>query len=261
LSLDTNTDIYKQIQNTLCMKASNVVSQQSADGYGYRDLKSHPALKAAQVVVELLRGKFNFNSVLDVGCGVGLWLKAYESQGISDIMGLDGVWVPQENIVVTKDKFKTHDLTTPFSLGRKFDLVMCLEVAEHLPEVSADILLDSLVAHGDLIMFSAAIPGQGGFCHVNEQYQEYWIARFKNRGFTAYDAIRPLIWNHPSVPYYYGQNTLIFSIKPLNSPLEFVANIIHPELYARKCDPRNYSIRKIVNSLPFYLSRLLRFMK
>lgn len=240
------------------MKNSSVVSQQSADGYGYRNLEIHPAKKAATVVVGLLRGLFSINSVLDVGCGVGLWLKAYETQGISDILGIDGMWVPKENLVIGKDKFKTHDLTAPFSLGRKFDLVMCIEVAEHLRETAADTLVDSLAAHGDLIMFSAAIPGQGGFCHVNEQFQDYWIARFRARGFVAYDPIRPQIWKHPDVPYYYGQNIIIFSRKKLELEENFIANIIHPELYLRRSNPKNYSLKSIVKNIPFYVKRQWR---
>ncbi len=240
---------------------STAVSLQSADGYGYRDLAHHPATAAARVVVHLLRSRLTFGSVLDVGCGVGLWLREYQAQGTADVFGLDGPWVPQENLTIPADKFRTHDLTTPFRLGRQFDLVMCLEVAEHLPAASADVLLDSLAAHGGQILFSAAIPGQGGFQHVNEQLQDYWIERFRGRGFTAYDVIRPLVWNHPVVPYYYAQNALVFSRTPLPFPTEFIPSPIHPEIFRRKSDPRNYSLKAILRHLPFYLSRLLKSAK
>jgi SAM-dependent methyltransferase len=238
-----------------------LLSVQSADGYGYNDIAHHPAAAAARVVVQLLRSRLTFTSVLDVGCGVGLWLSEYQTQGIADIYGLDGPWVPQDNLVIPADKIRNHDLTTPFKLDRQFDLVMCLEVAEHLPESAADGLLDSLTAHGGLILFSAAIPGQGGFQHVNEQFQDYWIKRFAARGFTAYDLLRPLIWNHPAVPYYYAQNALIFSRQPLPFPTEFMPNPVHPELYRRKCDPRNYSIKTIILHLPYYVIRYWRKSK
>jgi SAM-dependent methyltransferase len=240
------------------MNSTNVVSLQSADGYGYRDLAHHPATAAARVVVKLLRERLSFSSVLDVGCGVGLWLNEYRTQGIEDVFGLDGPWVPQENLAIPRDRFRTHDLTQRFQLGRRFDLVMCLEVAEHLPAESADTLLDSLAAHGDLILFSAAIPGQGGFQHVNEQLQDYWIERFRRRGFTAYDVIRPVVWNHPEVPYYYAQNALVFSRKPLPFPTEFIPSPIHPEIFLRRNDPKNYSLRAILKNFPFYLRRFFR---
>jgi len=235
--------------------ASLVVSRQSADGYGYLDVAHHPPTAAARVVVRLLRSRLAFGSLLDVGCGVGLWIREYQAQGVSDVFGIDGPWVPRKNLVISPEQFRSHDLTTPFRLGRTFDLVMCLEVAEHLPAGSADVLLDSLVAHGGLILFSAAIPGQGGFEHVNEQLQDYWIERFRARGFTAYDALRPAIWNHPEVPYYYAQNALVFSRIPLPFPTEFISTPIHPELYRRRSDPKGYSLRAILRHLPFYQSR------
>jgi len=233
-------------------------SLQSADGYGYRDLAHHPAIAAARVVVELLRSRLIFRSVLDVGCGVGLWLREYCTQGVEDVFGLDGPWVPKENLAIPAENFLTHDLTMPFQLGRQFDLVMCLEVAEHLPAASADVLLPGMAAHGGQIFFSAAIPGQGGFQHVNEQLQDYWIERFRAREFTAYDVIRPLIWNHPNVPYYYAQNALVFSRTPLPFPTEFIPSPIHPEIFRRRSDPRNYSLKAILKHAPFYLRRLLK---
>jgi len=94
-------------------------------------------------------------------------------------------------------------------LGR-FDLAMSLEVAEHLPPASAPVLVDSLVSHAPVVMFSAAIPFQGGEHHVNEQWPEYWASLFHERGFWVVDCLRREIWSHPAVNWWYAQNLLLF---------------------------------------------------
>jgi SAM-dependent methyltransferase len=236
--------------------SDSILVQQSAAGYGYDAVAAHPAAAAARVVVALLRQRLTFGSVLDVGCGVGLWLREFQAQGVADVMGLDGAWVPSGNLVIPSLLFRVHDLTKSFRLQREFDLVVCLEVAEHLRADAGEVLIDSLVAHGSLILFSAAVPGQGGFLHVNEQPQDYWIERFRRRGFIAYDVLRPALWNHPQVPYYYAQNALVFARDPLPYPTEFIPTPIHPELHRRRTDPRTYPLGPVVRLLPHYARRV-----
>jgi hypothetical protein len=88
-------------------------------------------------------------------------------------------------------------------LDRKYDLAICLEVAEHLPVSSAGTLVDSITRASDLILFSAAIPLQTGTHHINEQWQDYWAALFDQRGFVASDIVRPAIWGRPDVRWWY----------------------------------------------------------
>ena len=107
--------------------------------------------------------------------------------------------------------FVPHDLTTPFSLGRRFDLVQSLEVAEHLPAHLADRFVADLVAHGDVILFSAAVPHQGGEHHVNEQPPEYWRRRFADRGYAAYDWLRPQLRHDRRVERWYRFNSVIYA--------------------------------------------------
>ena len=128
--------------------------------------------------------------------------------------------------------FKAHDLRTPFTLNRKFDLAICLETAEHLPESSSDVLVSNLVSHADRILFSAAVPGQGGQNHINEQWPEYWEAKFAVHGFYFQDTIRPLIWTNPKVEWWYRQNIfLVERKKPLSFPFNSLS-VVHPELLA-----------------------------
>ena len=226
-----------------------------ARGYGYADPAEHPARDAAQIIVPLLRERLGFQSVLDVGCGVGIWLMEFQNQGAIEILGLDGEWVPKDKLLIPENAFRVHNFKTPIRLERKFDLVLSLEVAEHIPEKFANDFVESLTAHGDTIVFSAAVPGQGGFQHVNEQLQDHWITRFGKLGFRAYDVIRPAIWSNPRVPFYYAQNILVFSRRPLPFPTEFITSPIHPELFGRRTDPRNYSLRAVIRNFPSYVAR------
>lgn len=168
------------------------------------------AARSASVIVPIVTDLMTVTSVLDVGCGTGSWLRAFQEQGVLDIVGLDLDTVPEEALVVDPAGVQRADLTAGFALDRRFDLIVCLEVAEHLPGQSAEPLLDAFAAHGDVVLFSAAIPGQGGNGHVNEQWQSWWAERFEARGYQVFDVIRPTIWMHPDVRWWYQQNTVLY---------------------------------------------------
>jgi SAM-dependent methyltransferase len=169
----------------------------------------HAAESSAQVIVPLVANLIQPRSVLDVGCGDGTWLDAWRRTGVDDYFGVDGGEV-QPVLRIPADGFSPRDLTAPLDLGRRFDLVQSLEVAEHLPASAAEEFVRSLVGHGDAILFSAAIPHQGGTGHVNEQWPDYWAHLFSRAGFTVYDWVRPRIWGNDRVAWWYAQNTLLF---------------------------------------------------
>ena len=150
------------------------------------------------------------NTVIDVGCGVGTWLAVVAENGVVDVWGIDGDYVDTALLQIPEERFLPHDLTKPIHLERRFDLVLCLEVAEHLPADSAPTLIDSLVSLGPVILFSAAIPYQGGTHHVNEQWPEYWARHFAARGYVPVDCVRRQIWQLDDVQWYYAQNILLF---------------------------------------------------
>jgi SAM-dependent methyltransferase len=163
----------------------------------------------ANIVVPLLIDMYNPNSVLDLGCNIGAWLKAFELNGVCDVLGLDGDNMITD-LVIDKSKFLSHDLTTPINLKRRFDIVLCLEVAEHIDEVYSNILINNAINHSDLIIWSAAIPGQGGYNHFNEQPVEYWIAKFEKKGFKYTNLSNTL----PLLPHdYYRKNAIEFKRK------------------------------------------------
>jgi hypothetical protein len=149
-------------------------------------------------------------SVIDVGCGEGIWLSVARQHGISRVKGVDGDYVNRERLAIPADQFVAHDLTKSFSDGNRYDLVMSLEVAEHLPESAAAGFIDTLTGLGDVVLFSAAIPFQGGLDHIHLRWQSYWAGLFSDRGYAAVDVLRPVIWEDERISFWYRQNTLLY---------------------------------------------------
>jgi hypothetical protein len=129
---------------------------------------------------------------------------------VGDVLGVEGSWVSAASLRIPTDRVLTHDLNAPLKLENVFDLALSLEVAEHLSPSSADTLVASLVAAAPAVVFSAAIPRQGGTGHINEQWPEYWASKFKAHAYVPVDAIRPRIWLNANIAWYYRQNMMIF---------------------------------------------------
>ncbi len=207
----------------------------------YAGHEAGSASSAARVVPLLIRA-LRPQSVLDVGCGTGVWLAAFAAEGVADYLGLDGDYVESGTLRVPRERFRAHDLTKPFELGRRFDLALSLEVAEHLDAAVADQFVACLVRHSDKVCFSAAVPGQMGTHHVNCQPLSYWCRIFGNHGYGLRDCIRGNIWDDPRVEWWYAQNTVLFvkegsldgeadrHISELGHPRP--VDIVHPKLMA-----------------------------
>ena len=112
---------------------------------------------SARVILPILCERIQFQNVVDVGCGIGNWLSVFVEKGISDVVGVDGSYVDRQMLRIESRCFVEHDLTLPLHLERRFELAMCMEVAEHLPEASANTLVESLVGLSDQILFYQAI--------------------------------------------------------------------------------------------------------
>lgn len=132
-------------------------------------------------LLDFVLDRFRPRSVLDFGCGTGRTLDLFLERGL-DAHGVEGS-ARAISLARRPDRIRRHDFEKPLDLRRKFDLLWCFEVVEHIRPAKADLLLDSLARHSDLVVISAARPGQGGDGHFNEQQPEYWIKRMKSRGF------------------------------------------------------------------------------
>ncbi|NES18038.1 MAG: class I SAM-dependent methyltransferase [Symploca sp. SIO3E6] len=201
---------------------------------------------SAEQIIPLILEKFPCNKIVDVGCGDGTWLKVFKELGAEEILGFDGDYVTPNILVIPQENFVACQLNKPLKIQKVFDLVVSLEVAEHLSDESAEIFIDSLTKLGKVILFSAAIPDQGGVNHINEQWPEYWVNLFQKKDYVVLDWIRPKIWNNNSVAYYYRQNILMFVEKNyLKNNNSLVSNtvdiwkcddsscisVVHPGLY------------------------------
>jgi glycosyltransferase involved in cell wall biosynthesis len=169
-----------------------------------------PTRYAATVVKTILEQWFPFDSVLDLGCGTGNWLSCFASGGKRDVLGLEMEDTTPDDLEIDADRILRLDLGLPVDLRRRFDLALCLEVAEHLPAEQAATLVENCVRHADVVLFSAALPGQRGLHHVNEQPPEYWATLFARHDYAVVDALRPRLWNDSRIPIWYRQNMLLF---------------------------------------------------
>lgn len=127
---------------------------------------------------------FSPESVVDIGCGAGGYLSAFQQRGLK-ILGIDGSTAVLDYLLIEKQFFKIADLRNPIDFEQKFDLALCIEVAEHLDKEFARNLVGTVVSASETVIFSAATPGQGGWDHVNEQPHSYWIELFKQHRFEA----------------------------------------------------------------------------
>ena len=167
--------------------------------------------RSAEVIVPLVCELVRPRSVVDVGCGRGVWLRAFSQNGVESILGLDGDYVSSEKLAIPDECFRAQNLAHRIRLDRRFDLAVNLEVAEHLPESRAAGLVEELTHLASIVLFSAAIPGQTGTDHINEQWPWYWQALFSERGFRLLDPIRPRIRHDKRVKWWYRQNLLIYA--------------------------------------------------
>ena len=175
----------------------------------YQTIREGSARSAA-AVVPLIVDLLHPASVVDVGCGTGAWLAHFVELGIGDVLGLEFGDLDGGLADLDPSRIRRVDASQPFRLERTFDLVMSLEVAEHLPEESAAGFIGSLTRLGPVVLFSAAIPGQGGTGHLNEQWPGYWARHFADNGFAALDCLRGRIWSDTRIEWWYRQNLLLF---------------------------------------------------
>jgi len=202
--------------------------------------------RSAEAIVPLAMTLIRPRSVVDIGCGAGSWLSVFREHGVEDVLGADGEWVDRALLRIPERQFSALDLEKPFRLGRQFDLAMSVEVAEHLPARCAEVFVDSLARLAPVVLFSAAIPFQGGAKHLNEQWPDYWTAYFHAQGFAAVDCLRKKIWRNADVDWWYAQNLLLFVrrdylethpvLKNAAEPAAPPLPLVHPKKYLELVD-------------------------
>jgi SAM-dependent methyltransferase len=185
----------------------DVISPYSSEFYS---IQQSGSVASADIVVPHVLSLFPVSSVVDVGCGVGGWLEIFDRHGIKDYLGVDGNYVPRNMLRIPKDRYLAADLRALPKLNRSFDLACSLEVAEHLPAECSQQFVAVLVSAAPVVLFSAAVPRQGGTSHLNEQWPSYWASLFARHGYVAVDCVRPAIYENERIEWWYRQNLLVF---------------------------------------------------
>jgi len=212
----------------------------------YTDRHTRTQYAAEAILSQVIEVRPSIASAIDIGCGVGTWLNVLQKYGVGDIQGVDGPWVEQKYLEIPSECFRAYNFQNAeieISFNRRYDLAICLEVAEHIPQSKANAFVRNLTTLSDLILFSAAIPGQGGLGHINEQWPSYWASLFLENGYVAKDILRFRFWNDNEIPLWYRQNIILYVSE--KNPIEVeealtvdmrVMPIVHPALLKSKTE-------------------------
>jgi len=205
------------------------------------------SVRSANIILDILFKLYKPSSVVEFGCGRGGWLAAAESLGSKVLKGFDGIWVKEEELESKTIDFSAVDFEKGIEVESGYDLAISLEVAEHLSESKAKKFVETICDSSDVVLFSAAIVHQGGKGHINEQWQSYWVNKFKNNGYMCIDMFRKEVWENDDVEWWYRQNIFLFvnkssaSKKPeldvfrkMESSANQILNMAHPLGYEGK---------------------------
>lgn len=199
------------------------------------------SFKSAKALLGILYKIYQPESVADFGCGRGVWLTTCEILGSKVLHGYDGPWVDESKLYSKNIEFFQSNFEAKVELRRKYDLAMSVEVAEHVSESNAENFVEMITDASDVVVFGAAAKGQGGENHINEQWQSYWIEKFKKNGYACFDIFRPALWHDKNVDWWYRQNTFLFvkeaalskkfDIGFLRSLESGIYDIVHPDSF------------------------------
>ena len=187
--------------------------QPAKEGVPYVHDEVYFNLVAPRIIAAKLYPILRPRSVADVGCGLGTFLAAFKESGAQTVQGYDGDWVNRELLLkyISLSEFKAIDLQDDFATdGAKFDLVISLEVAEHLRPESADRFIKNLVSLGDVLLFSAATPATWfDSSHLNNQWPDYWRDKFASHGYFMHDVVRHIFLDDEDVCVWYRTNMFL----------------------------------------------------
>lgn len=128
-----------------------------------------------------LADKYQPHQVLDIGCGLGGYIRMFQEWGTTEVLGIERT--PEGDFFLSKGNFLLHDLRQPLDLQQTYDLVVCLNVIEHIDERYEGIVLRTIHRHAkDRIIFAAAEPAQPGRGYVNRKSLAYWLAAWQQLG-------------------------------------------------------------------------------
>ena len=168
--------------------------------------------RSAKIILPILFNRYKPNSIIDIGCGIGTWLKAANELGVNKFIGIDGNEIEENFLLVSRKYIKIDNLETHKNTNNeKYDLAISVEVAEHLHNNCSVNFAETLTSYSDVILFSAAIPYQEGEHHINCQPPQFWVDIFKKYGYDCYDFRNDLMNMWEKINPCYSQNILLFA--------------------------------------------------
>jgi len=224
--------VYWRVANPRQSSQSSKASPTPYDRSFFEALSQGSASSAAQILPEVVR-VLAPKSAIDLGSGTGEWLGELRKLGVTDVMGVDGEWIDRSALKIPTDQFMPFDLRNKLVMNRTFDLAISVETAEHLPPERGEGFVADLVALAPVVLFSAAIPGQGGTDHINEQWPDYWARLFAKHGYVALDWLRLRFWNDSKIEWWYRQNIILYVRRDrvqADPRLQFLASLQPPEV-------------------------------
>lgn len=195
---------------------------------------------SAITILGYLLKYLEINSVLDFGCGLGTWCKAATELGITNAYGIDLHKYHEKNMYISESNYHSLDLRKKVKLNYDIDLAISVEVAEHIENKHCQTFLNNICLHSKVVLFSAAVPFQGGRNHINEQPLSYWVNKFNQKGYLLMDYIREQIWNDQSIDIWYRNNCVLFVHEDSYSEIhdrfgvkKSLIDVIHPDMLIR----------------------------
>jgi SAM-dependent methyltransferase len=210
---------------------------------GFFQRQNSTSARSASRIVPFVTDLIAPKSVLDVGCGSGAWSRAFLENDVPSLRAIDGDYA-RSSLLIDDAHFTSVNLANFDGNFGTFDLVVCIEVAEHLDADRAAGFVQLLCKHSRAVLFSAAPPGQGGTHHVNEQPLSYWVKHFAKCGYRLFDIIRPAFWHDDTVQWWHRQNMVIFVDENSEALIDILEqrrtvtpaliDVIHPDAFKAK---------------------------
>lgn len=210
--------------------------------YDEKYYKKHQdgSYRSALRLLRFIYGLTHFQTMVDYGCGMGTWGIAAKELGTTNYLGIDQHTYDTTYMLIDRSEYLQKDLRVPIDLHFCYDLAVCVEVAEHISEGHADMLVENICCNSKVVLFSAALSYQGGTGHVNEQPCSYWAKKFQKNGYRPVDCIRPVFWENEQIEIWYRNNCILYmtsdafeQIKKNLPKISFPIDIVHPQMLER----------------------------
>ena len=226
-------------------------------GHNFYNNRRERTVESARRILGIVKDQIPFRTVADIGCGSGTWLAVALELGAERVFGLEGHWVTREMLDDPRINFFPSNLESRFSLPDRTDMAISLEVAEHLTPGRAETFVEDLCSIAPRILFSAAIPNQGGVNHLNERWQSFWANLFEELRYRPLDLIRPQIWTEGGIPVWYRQNTLLYvseevadELKTAERQTPAMLDVVHPDQWTKQTSEPPHRGRSHLAAIP-----------